>query len=88
MINSRQNNIPEFGEYISRARQAIELGLLDDEESSDKQAGDGVVGVPVENLQSSLEIVKELKEKALKGDIDVNTLNRLEETLSSINSDI
>ncbi|QGU94598.1 hypothetical protein GOM49_05330 [Clostridium bovifaecis] len=88
MLQDRQNDIPEFGEYISDARQAIEQGLLSEEQSGDKQAGDGIVAVPTEDIHNSLEIVRELKESSLKGELDINKLNMLDEILSNINSSI
>jgi hypothetical protein len=83
LLIPRENDKPEAGKYVSRAREAIEDGLYIEGQSGDKQSGDGMIAVPLEDLEQSLELVQEIK--ILYGEEHVaKPVSQLEQTLKSI----
>lgn len=84
MLRSRENDKPEDMEYLSRAREAIEKGLTNDEQSGDKQSGDGMIAVPIEKLNDSLNLIKQLKIDAEDYGGNTRIMDELEETLEGV----
>jgi hypothetical protein len=87
MTKMRTNDPPEDGTYVSRARQAIENGINANDETGDKQAGDGLVQVSLDELNQSLDIIHALKESMPEGSEYSGKLEELQETLEDMIND-